>query len=490
MSGRTDTAPGTGGRLAGLGRPYRRYVAVDGGRGAHLLAELADLDPHLQPAPSPRHAQLLLVVEPISSQLAPAVAEVARALPRPARALILAEPNHGLPGVNVVPAEEILPGARRVEATSARDVLAATMDRADWPELAVADIPPPDEKEIPVPDPRKLELATEPAVLSLGPIQPFTAGPLRLLLIADGGQLLSARVEAGYAHRGVAEAMVHADWGQAGQIARHLDPLAPLAGLVAYVRALEGLQGRPSPERVEPVREAALALERSQNHLWWLTRFLDVLGSDRLVPTARRLATALAGESAMLWEQPPTEWIVPQGGAAPFRASAVAELRRLTPEVAGLRDRVLGDRLLGLRTRGIDVLAAERMQAAGVTGPALQASEHGAGDIAARLAARMEEAMDGLSAVADLAGRPAEGGESLPQWTAPPGSAQVVVEGPRGQIALGLVSDGGDGPAAVSWRRPSMALLALVPELLAGQKLGDAEASVVSLDLAMAEADG
>ncbi|MHB1416076.1 MAG: hypothetical protein ACYC1C_12580, partial [Chloroflexota bacterium] len=141
MSGRTETAAGIGGRLAGLSRPYRRYVGIDGGRGAHLLAELANLDPHLQPAPSPRHAQLLIVVEPISRQLVPAVAEVARALPHPARALILAEPGHGLPGENVVRAEEILPGARRVEATSAREVVAATVDRADWPELAVADIP-------------------------------------------------------------------------------------------------------------------------------------------------------------------------------------------------------------------------------------------------------------------------------------------------------------------------------------------------------------
>ncbi|MHB1416075.1 MAG: NADH-quinone oxidoreductase subunit D-related protein, partial [Chloroflexota bacterium] len=337
---------------------------------------------------------------------------------------------------------------------------------------------------------KRMELATEPAVLSLGPVQPFTAGPLRLLLIADGGQLLSARVEAGYAHRGTAEAMVHADWRQAGQIARHLDPLAPMAGLTAYVRALEGLQGRPSSERVERVREAALALERSQDHLWWLTRFLDVLGSGRLAGAARHLATALAGVSATLWEQPPAEWIAPQGGAAPFRASTVAEIRHLTPEVAGLRDRVLGDRLLGLRTRGIGVLAIERLRAAGVTGPVLRASEHGAGDIAARLALRMEEAVAGLSAVAEVAGRPAKDGESLPQWTAPPGSAQVAVEGPRGQIALGLVSDGGDGPAAVSWRRPSTALLALVPELLAGQKLSDAEASLASLDLAMAEADG
>ena len=41
----------------------------------------------------------------------------------------------------------------------------------------------------------------------------------------------------------------------------------------------------------------------------------------------------------------------------------------------------------------------------------------------------------------------------------------------------------------VEWLRPSAALLPLLPEMLAGETLADAEALVASLDLAMAEAD-
>ena len=67
-----------------------RYLAIDGGAGAHLLAALEKYDPRLQEVASPRHANLLLVIEPMSQKLAPVVREVAHALPRPAHVLIVA----------------------------------------------------------------------------------------------------------------------------------------------------------------------------------------------------------------------------------------------------------------------------------------------------------------------------------------------------------------------------------------------------------------
>ena len=82
--------------------------------------------------------------------------------------------------------------------------------------------------------------------------------------------------------------------------------------------------------------------------------------------------------------------------------------------------------------------------------------------------------------------RPAEQG--IAQWSAPPGKTEVAIAGPRGHLGLSLASDG-EG-LQVAWRRPSAVLLGLLPELLAGQKLADAEVIIASLDLAMAEADG
>jgi NADH:ubiquinone oxidoreductase subunit D len=53
-----------------------------------------------------------------------------------------------------------------------------------------------------------------------------------------------------------------------------------------------------------------------------------------------------------------------------------------------------------------------------------------------------------------------------------------------------VVSDGGERPARIEWQRPLQALMPLLPEILAGEILTDAETILASLDLAMTEADG
>lgn len=478
-------------RLARLGEARHRYLAIDGGGGGHLLAALAGHDPRLTPAPSPRHADLLIVVEPVGRALVPAVVEVARALPRPAHALLVGEPGPDrFPGADLVRLDELLSGARRVPQCSAGQVLATALAPGSWSELAVTGEPALPAATIPLPPKQEREIATELAVLSLGPFQPFTAGPLRLWLICDGEQVLSARVESGHAYRGVAQAMASVSWPAAATLARDLDPLAPVAGRLAYVRALEQIQGWQPPATMARLRDAALALERAQNYLWWLALFAQALAAAPLAARARRLATALSDLALDLWQQLPQEWMVPQGGAPAVRPAAAERLRRVAREVAVLRERVGRDRLLALRTCGIGVLATYQLTQAGVSGPVLQATERGAGDVHGRLLTRLDAAAADLRTAADGMTETGPGAPPRARWQVPPGEAEATVEGPRGRIGLRLVSEGGDGPAQVEWRRPSAALLALVPEALAWQKLADAEVVLASLDLATAEADG
>jgi NADH-quinone oxidoreductase subunit D len=492
LTGSANTETRTrGGWLARLTQAPQRYIAIDGGAGAHLIAALHGSDPRLQIVDSPRHADLLLVIEPISRTLAPAVAELARAVPQPAHALIVVAPtNAGLPQADFVRAEELLPGARRIAAQSGEQVRAAMLDTSDWPALAVADEPRHQPDTIALRPKREREIATELAVLSLGPVQPFTAGPLRLLLVCDGEQVLTTQIEAGYAQRGIAEAMLAVDWQAAARLARLLDPLAPIAAQLVYVRAVEQLQGwQPSPPLTQ-LREAALALERAQNHLWWLVRLARALAAPSFAEHAHQVATALAAHAASLWRRSPSAWIAPQASTIAVDRTAVPQIRQIADTVAALQQQLSRNRLLALRTRGIGVLTAGHLHAAGLSGPVLWASERGAGDVQSRLDARLEAAIADLRVAAEGMSARDPDADGPARWEAPAGEARVAVEGPRGQIGLRLASAGGKGPTQVEWQRPSAALLALVPELLAGQKLADAEVIVASLDLAMAEADG
>ncbi len=472
----------------------RRYLAVDGGSGAHLFAALAGRDPLLIAAGSPRHADLLVVAEPVTRKLAPAIAELARALPRPARALVIGPPAPDvLPGSDLVRVEKLLPDVLRL-ADASVERLAAVLTDAAWPELGPAGQSALDAGTVALPPRSEREIATELAVLSLGPVQPWTAGPLRLALVCDGEQVLSAEVEAGYAQRGIAATMQRLAWRDAAGVARQLDPLAPVASELAYRRALETLQGRQVAALVAQRREAVLALERARNHLWWLVRFASLIGANRLVAHARGLADEVARLPSAVEHGLALGWAAAAGAETappgPDHFSASEQLRCIADAATQLHDRVARDRMLQLRTRGIGVLAVERLRGAGVSGPVLHASEQGAGDVQSRLLTRLAAAAGDLHTAMQTSESPVGPMESPAAWTAPAGEAYATLEGPRGTIGLHLVSDGGDGPARVTWQRPSAVLLPILPEILANQKLADAEVIVASLDLAMAEADG
>jgi NADH:ubiquinone oxidoreductase subunit D len=386
--------------------------------------------------------------------------------------------------------EDLLPGVERVPASLGPSELGHRLLTVPLRSDEAPAEPQTNPITVPIPGKKEREIATEPVVLSLGPVQPLTAGPLRLLLTADGEQIVSARIEAGYAARDVARAMSEATVPGAAALASSLDPLAPVAGRLAYVIALEQLQHWGPDPGLRNQREAVLALERAQNYLAWLVRFAELVDDDRLAVTAEQLNAHLADATAPLSERLLTEWVVPQGGVAATQPDKLrAPLDRLIAEVVALRERLEGDRLLALRTAGIGAITVDRLQAVGASGPVLHASERGRGDVLGRLLTRLDQAADDLRQAADFAPvpKPVEGGTA--DWSAPPGRTEVEIVGPRGHLRLSLMSDSGR-LREVNWQRPSAALLNLIPELLAGQKLPCAEVIVASLDLAMAEADG
>ncbi len=498
MTGNADSAtrkrPGWFARLTHM---PRHYFAVDGGSGAHLLTALSQRSPYAERVASPRHANLLVVVEPISEKLVPAIVEIAQALPRPAHALLVGGPEAVCDSsTETKPADlqKVLPGSRHLQQVSVEGLLDAVLDRSDESELIVSDGSEVDSPTIQLPSRQQQEMATELAVLSLGPIQPFTAGPLRLFLICDGEQVLSVQVESGYASRGIAEAMMQGDWQQALSLARQFDPLAPIAGQLACIRAIEQLQGWSPPTLLVKLREAALALERTQNVLWWLVRFAEILDVAQLLDRSYSLASALDECSARLWQQSPTTWLLPQysGTTAMLdkNTATLTRLRQVAESLTALQRDVERNRWPALRTRSIGMLSTARLQAANVTGPVLQASEQGEGDVEGRLRTRLQLASGDLLEVAETLAAEQFLPAHAAYWTIPAGEAHAEVKGPRGTIGLHLESSDNEKPSRIEWQSPSAALLPLLPEILAGQKLADAEVIVASLDLAMAEADG
>ncbi len=493
------------GWLSRMRQGVHQYIGIDGGAGASLFADLAGRDPYLRQVSSPRHADLLIIVEPISQKLAPAVVTMAKALVHPSHVLIVGEPQTELAAFRegtLAHLEVLFPGADRVSSVSAEQVLAAAFDAQRQSDMSIADTyGEAEETTIQLPAKREQEMATELIVLSLGPLQAFTSGPLRLFLICDGEQVFSVQMETEYAYRGIDSAMTQGSWQQGLKLARQFDPLAPLAGQLAYVQALEHLQGWQPPTQLQASRELALALERTQNTLWWLVRFARLLDDAPLTERSYRCARDLAEVGSYLWQTSLAEWIIPQyvdmSMIRSMDSSVVARLSKIASNIDMLRQYVEHNRGLVLRTRNIGIITQKYLKDKGiVSGPVYAASEHGIGDVQSRLTTRLQIMLRDVQQTVETTTTQVTANalpSHIPNWDVPEGEARVMVKGPRGDIGLHLDSPGGEGsrgPAQVEWQRPSASLLALVPELLVGQKLADAEVILASLDLTMAEVDG
>lgn len=480
--------------LTGLEQPY---FAVDGGSGAALLAQLPAMDDRLRPADSPHHADLLVVVEPITDKLLDAVLETYGNLASPRHVVVVGPCGIEQYGVDApfVRLEDHLPVTARVAgaditggARSTADAITRAIRRERHRERIEPPPREPEETLIPIRAASEKEIATEDLVLSIGPVQRVTAGPVRLLLVMDGEQVVRAEVRSGYAEREIERLFRSRSWSDGVSLATLLDPLAPLSGRSAYLQALESLHGIVPPPRGRLLRERALRIERATSHAFWLVRFSDLLAYDRLIAEARRIASGLAAMAS------PPEALIPGGWDrhVDARSARHRDPAGLREAIARLTEWLRSDRLFGLRTREVGVLPASRAREVGVSGPILRASETAEGDARARTLARLEQMSDDLVQAARFLDLLPEGRERAHWSDAPPpvGAAESQVPGPRGTITLQLESQGGYQPHSVRWARPSALHLAMVPELLPGHTLPDALATVASLDLSMAEADG
>src|SRR5260221_13478718 len=224
--------------------------------------------------------------------------------------------------------------------------------------------------------------------------------------------------------------MIQAEWQRGLVLARALDPLAPIACQLAYTRALEQLQGWLPPVGVTMLREAAVALERVQNVLWWGARFMRILDDASLAERFYGLATALDECRSLLWQEPPKIWIAPQQNLTSYsvgRSQAMNHLGQVLRGVETLRKIVEQNRWLMLRTRDIGVLSARCLHIAGVSGPVLRASERSKGDVQSRLVAHLDVAVDDLERAIEVLAAREVSSASGAEWQGPGREEQGVV---------------------------------------------------------------
>jgi NADH-quinone oxidoreductase subunit D len=223
------------------------------------------------------------------------------------------------------------------------------------------------------------DLATADMVLNIGPQHPATHGVLRLRIVVDSEQIISAEPVIGYMHRGAEKLFEVRDYRQIIVLANRHDWLSAFANELGVVLATEQMLGMEVPERAVWARTLLAELNRVLSHLMFLGSYPLELGAITPVFYAFRereeLQTVMEEISGGrmhymfnrvggLKEDLPAGWL----GRV---SAAVAAVRGRMPDLESL---LVGNEIVRARTSGVGVLSAELAAQYGVSGPIGRAS--------------------------------------------------------------------------------------------------------------------
>ena len=365
----------------------------------------------------------------------------------------------------------------------------------------------------------ELEPDGEPWI-SLGSQHPAT-GNFSMRFKVEGERIKDVRIEIGYLHRGFEKLMEYRTWYQNIMLVQRICVLDGASYELGYSGAVEKVAGIEIPERAKYLRVIQAELSRIQSHLLNIGLVASALGFD----TVTRIAWGDREKILHLLE-------LMSGGRVYQLYSVVGGVRRDLPE--GFKEKAaeimdfmekrlkeydelfFDNGIVKTRMMGVGVVSAEEAWKLDITGPNLRASgidfdvrkaapyeAYGDldfniptfknGDAYHRVLVRRLEIEESIRIIRQVLEKLPEGkintGFKIFQRI-PEGEAVHCVESARGELCFHVISDGSNKPYRVKVRGPTLdAMLSLLPKMLKGEYLADANLLLWSLDNCPADHD-
>lgn len=389
------------------------------------------------------------------------------------------------------------------------------------------------------------EANIRPYTVNFGPQHPAAHGVLRLILEMNGEVVTRADPHIGLLHRGTEKLIEHKTYTQALPYFDRLDYVAPMNQEHAFALAAEKLLGIVAPPRAQYIRVLYSEIGRILNHLLNLTSYALDVGAmtpmlwgfeerEKLMEFYERASGArmhanyfrIGGVAADL----------PLGLAEDIAAWAEA-FPKFMDDMEGL---LTDNRIFKQRTVDIGIVSQEQALDWGFTGPNLRATgipwdlrkaqpyecyaeldfdipvgKHG--DCYDRYLVRVEEMRQSLRLIQQCLEKMPDGPVRVDnrKITPPPraemkrsmealihhfklftegfhvpeGETYAVVEAPKGEFGVYLVSDGGNRPYRCKIRAPGYAHLQAMDIMSKGHMLADVVAIIGSIDIVFGEID-
>lgn len=381
--------------------------------------------------------------------------------------------------------------------------------------------------------------------LNIGPSHNAMHGTLRVMAEMDGETIVRCNNEIGYLHRCFEKMAETHPYNQVIPYTDRLNYCSAPMNNIGYCKAVERLLGVEIPPKAQAMRVILSELSRVIDHsvaigtgamdLGALTSFFYMYGIREKVYVlfeklcGARLTVSLTRVGGMAQDAPE--------GWFDEVLSLCKEIRKGVDEMAGM---ILENKIFINRTRNVCPVSAEDAIAWGYTGPLLRASGvnldlrkakpyYGydaldfdvpvgtTGDVYDRYMVRFEEMRQSVRIIEQVCKNVPGGdytirdkGIVLPEkkdvygnieglmnhfmlivkgMRPPVGEVYDATEAANGELGFYLVSDGSANPYRLKVRPPCFAIYQSFPEVVKGQMLADAIATVASMNIIAGELD-
>lgn len=389
------------------------------------------------------------------------------------------------------------------------------------------------------------ETQIKPFTMNFGPQHPAAHGVLRLVLEMEGEIVERADPHIGLLHRGTEKLIEYKTYTQAVPYFDRLDYVAPMNQEHAFALATEKLLGITVPKRGQYIRVLFAELGRVLNHLLNITTFaLDVGAITPALWGFEEREKGMEFYERVCGARLHANYFRPGGVTQDLPAGLADDMLEWCEELpkflADLQSLLTHNRIFKQRTVDVGVVTRDEALDWGFSGPMLRGSDVAwdlrkaepydsyeefdfdvpigkTGDCYARYLIRMEEMYQSLKIMKQAIENMPDGDVKVNDYkvTPPPraemkssmeamihhfklytegyhvpaGETYSVVEAPKGEFGVYLVSDGTNKPYRCRIRAPGFAHLQAFDFMSKGHQLADAVAIIGSLDIVFGEID-
>ena len=359
--------------------------------------------------------------------------------------------------------------------------------------------------------PEKGIIGTNTFVVPIGPQHPALKEPGHFEFTVDGEVITAARMRLGYAHRGIEKAAETRNWIQNLYLFERICGICSHTHALAYCLGVEQLAQVEVSARAHAIRELVAGLERIHSHLLWLGVAAHEAGFDTLFmyswrdrETVMNLLEQITG-NRVNYSANVLGGVKCDIGLEQTRAIKEG-LNFLETRIRHYLEVVTTDTMFLNRTRGVGTVSYEEAEHFGLLGPTARASglvrdvrieaPYGAykqfpisavteinGDLEARCVVRLNELLVTCFAIRTIIDNLPAGPLTVKmprKITA--GETISRVEAPRGELFYYIKSNGGEHPARVHIRTPSLCNWVSVLEKAVGRQLADAPMLIAGMD--------